>query len=31
MMNVGTIIGNDVFIGPGAIVTGEIKPNTRIL
>ena len=30
MMNVGTIIGNNVFIGPGALVTGEIKPNTKI-
>jgi bifunctional UDP-N-acetylglucosamine pyrophosphorylase/glucosamine-1-phosphate N-acetyltransferase len=31
MMNVGTMIGNDVFIGPGTVVSGEIKPNTKIL
>jgi len=31
MMNVGSIIGNNVFIGPGAIVGGEIKPNTKVL
>lgn len=31
MMNVGTMIGNDVFIGPGTIVTGEIKPNTKMM
>jgi len=31
MMNVGTIIGNDVFIGPGSIVNGEIKPKTKIM
>jgi len=30
MINVGTIIGNDVFIGPGAIATGEIKPKAII-
>ena len=29
MMNVGTIIGNNVFIGPGAIVDGEVKPSSR--
>lgn len=31
IINVGTIIGNDVFIGPGAIATGEIKPKTMIM
>ncbi|MCD6222278.1 MAG: NTP transferase domain-containing protein [Thermoplasmata archaeon] len=31
MINAGTIIGNDVFIGPGAIARGEIKPNARVM
>jgi UDP-N-acetylglucosamine diphosphorylase/glucosamine-1-phosphate N-acetyltransferase len=31
MINVGTTIGNKVFIGLGAMVKGEIKPDTRIL
>jgi bifunctional UDP-N-acetylglucosamine pyrophosphorylase/glucosamine-1-phosphate N-acetyltransferase len=31
MMNVGTMIGNDVFIGPGTVVAGEIKPNTKMM
>jgi bifunctional UDP-N-acetylglucosamine pyrophosphorylase/glucosamine-1-phosphate N-acetyltransferase len=31
VINVGTMIGNNVFIGPGAIVKGEIKPKTIIL
>jgi len=31
MMNVGTMIGNDAFIGPGSIVNGEIKPKSKIL
>jgi len=31
MMNIGTTIGNNVFIGPGAIVAGEIKPFSKIL
>jgi bifunctional UDP-N-acetylglucosamine pyrophosphorylase/glucosamine-1-phosphate N-acetyltransferase len=31
IINVGTMIGNNVFIGPGAITIGEIKPNTKIL
>jgi bifunctional UDP-N-acetylglucosamine pyrophosphorylase/glucosamine-1-phosphate N-acetyltransferase len=26
--NVGAMVGNDVFIGPGALVNGEIKPNS---
>jgi bifunctional UDP-N-acetylglucosamine pyrophosphorylase/glucosamine-1-phosphate N-acetyltransferase len=30
MLNVGSMIGNDVFIGPGAIAQGEIKPKARI-
>jgi len=31
MMNVGSMIGNNVFIGPGTVVEGEIKSNARIL
>lgn len=31
VINVGTFIGNNVFIGPGAIANGEIKPNARIM
>lgn len=31
MINVGSMIGNDVFIGLGAVTAGEIKPNTKIL
>jgi len=31
MINVGTIIGNNVFIGPGAIAKGEIKPRARVM
>ena len=31
MMNIGTTIGNDVFIGPGSIVAGEIQPYSKIL
>ncbi len=30
MMNVGTIIANNVFIGPGAFVSGEIKTESKI-
>jgi UDP-N-acetylglucosamine diphosphorylase/glucosamine-1-phosphate N-acetyltransferase len=30
MLNVGSIIGNNVFIGPGAIVNGEICPHAEI-
>jgi len=30
-INVGSIIANNVFIGPGAITKGEIKPNAQIL
>jgi len=31
IINVGTMIGNNVFIGLGAMAKGEIKPDTRIL
>ncbi|KYK28403.1 glucose-1-phosphate thymidylyltransferase [Thermoplasmatales archaeon SG8-52-1] len=31
MLNVGSIIGNDCFIGLGSIVEGEIKSNSKIL
>ena len=31
MINVGAMIGNNVFIGPGAIANGEIKPYARIM
>jgi bifunctional UDP-N-acetylglucosamine pyrophosphorylase/glucosamine-1-phosphate N-acetyltransferase len=31
IVNVGTMIGNDVFIGPGALAKGEIRPETKIL
>lgn len=31
MINVGAMIGNNVFIGPGAIAKGEIKPNARVM
>ena len=31
IINVGTMIGNNVFIGPGAIVKGEITPKTMIM
>jgi len=31
VIDVGTIIGNKVFIGPGAMAKGEIKPNANIL
>ena len=30
MLDVGTIIGDQVFIGPGALVRGEIKPKSKI-
>jgi len=30
-VDVGTIIGNKVFIGPGAMAKGEIKPNTEMM
>ena len=31
MMNVGAIIGNNVFIGPGSIANGEIESESKIL
>lgn len=31
MINVGTMIGNNVFIGPGAITKGFIEPNSKIM
>jgi bifunctional UDP-N-acetylglucosamine pyrophosphorylase/glucosamine-1-phosphate N-acetyltransferase len=31
MMNVGSVIGNNCFIGPGSMVSGEIIPNSKIL
>ncbi|UCH72145.1 MAG: NTP transferase domain-containing protein [Thermoplasmatales archaeon] len=31
MLNVGSIIGNDVFVGPGTMVEGEVKPNAKIM
>jgi bifunctional UDP-N-acetylglucosamine pyrophosphorylase/glucosamine-1-phosphate N-acetyltransferase len=31
IINVGTMIGNNVFIGLGAMAKGEIKPDTKIL
>jgi len=31
MINVGTMIGNNVFIGPGTIANGEIKPYAKIM
>ncbi len=30
MMNIGSIIGNNCFIGPGALVSGEFTSNSRI-
>jgi len=29
-INIGTIIGNNVFIGPGAVANGEIRPESII-
>jgi len=31
LMNVGSMIGNNVFIGLGATAEGEIKPKSKIL
>jgi UDP-N-acetylglucosamine diphosphorylase/glucosamine-1-phosphate N-acetyltransferase len=31
VINVGTMIGNNVFIGLGAMAKGEIKPDTKLL
>ena len=30
-INVGTVIGNDTFIGPGVVVRGNILPNSKLL
>jgi UDP-N-acetylglucosamine diphosphorylase/glucosamine-1-phosphate N-acetyltransferase len=30
MINIGSLIGNDVFLGPGASAKGELMPNTKI-
>ncbi len=30
MINVGTLIGNNVFVGPGAVITGEIQPFSKL-
>ena len=29
-INTGSMIGNDVFIGPGAVATGTISPESRV-
>ncbi len=31
MLNTGSMIGNNVFIGPGALTKGEIQPNSKIM
>jgi len=31
MLNIGSMIGNNVFIGPGAIAKGEIQPKSKIM
>jgi UDP-N-acetylglucosamine diphosphorylase/glucosamine-1-phosphate N-acetyltransferase len=31
VINVGAMIGNNVFIGPGAVIKGEIRPETKLL
>jgi len=31
MINVGSVIGNDVYIGPGALATGLIMPHSKIM
>ncbi len=31
MINVGAILGDNCFIGPGAVVNGEIMPKSKIL
>jgi bifunctional UDP-N-acetylglucosamine pyrophosphorylase/glucosamine-1-phosphate N-acetyltransferase len=30
-INVGSVIGNSAFIGPGAVVSGTVLPNSKIL
>ncbi len=29
-INVGTVIGNDAFIGPGALAHGNISPGSKV-
>ncbi len=29
-INVGSMIGNDVFIGPGAVVSGFVEPHSKV-
>lgn len=29
-INIGTVIGNNTFIGPGAVVSGIVQPDSRI-
>ncbi len=29
-INIGTVIGNDTFIGPGVVARGNILPNTKL-
>jgi len=31
MLNTGSVIGNKVFIGPGATAKGCIKPDSKIM
>lgn len=31
MINIGSMVGNDVFIGPGTIAKGEINPNAKMM
>ncbi len=31
ILNVGCVIGNKVFIGPGATVKGYIEPDSKII
>jgi len=30
MLNNGSIIGNNVYVGPGSLTSGEIQPNSKI-
>ena len=30
MFDVGCIVGNNVFVGPGAFVSGEIKKESKV-
>jgi bifunctional UDP-N-acetylglucosamine pyrophosphorylase/glucosamine-1-phosphate N-acetyltransferase len=31
MMDVGTVLGNNCFVGPGAFASGEITSNSKIM